>query len=498
MNNYVSSANIKVFPASDRGSDYKISALTTENNLTQFIRSIYPKNNGSFVISADKTSFTAPFDFVIRGYYFSITATTSLGYESGPVYAHVCILTADETLSNYKKLGRYDGDSSPVLDASGTFYGLYLTATADPVNPPQGYTEYILQLWDGSKVPESSKFYLKTTEIRNNAAGTELLSEKISTGDVAATGNGSFGGTLGVTGNTTLGANITAANIGTSTAVANNSLVVNSSGEFKKVDLSSSAVTATADTTASFTYVDDFTQNKNGRVDRTRRTTTVANGVATAASGDIGTAGQSTFKVNNAHIKVYGLGTTDSPTFANITDSGLDASKAVITDSNKKFISRTISDSTSAASLSSSSTNFVTERDVYYGLPTVNNAHNYTAQSTLYAPVTGGSAGGVLYATGSTSTPAWTAAGSSGQVLKSAAAGAPVWESQANLSVGEAGKLVNSADAGSSTTPVYFSNGVPVAVSSIASSLLPVASNSQYGAAKIYVGNNGKTLYIEL
>ena len=62
----------------------------------------------------------------------------------------------------------------------------------------------------------------------------------------------------------------------------------------------------------------------------------------------------------------------------------------------------------SSASAISTSTNLVTERDVYYGLPTINNAHNYTSSSTFYAPTTGGTAGYVLIGDGTTSAPVWT------------------------------------------------------------------------------------------
>lgn len=68
---------------------------------------------------------------------------------------------------------------------------------------------------------------------------------------------------------------------------------------------------------------------------------------------------------------------------------------------------KSISDSSSAGALSSSSTNFVTERDVYYGLPKINNAHTYTSSSAYYAPTTGGTSGYILKANGSTSAPTW-------------------------------------------------------------------------------------------
>ena len=63
-----------------------------------------------------------------------------------------------------------------------------------------------------------------------------------------------------------------------------------------------------------------------------------------------------------------------------------------------------ISDSSAAAALGTG-TNLVTERDVYHGLPKLNNAHTYTSSSNYYAP---------------------TDAGASGQLLKSSG-GAPTW-----------------------------------------------------------------------
>lgn len=68
-----------------------------------------------------------------------------------------------------------------------------------------------------------------------------------------------------------------------------------------------------------------------------------------------------------------------------------------------------VSDSSSASALKSSGTNLVTERDVYHGLPKINNAHNYTSNSTFYAPTGGGTAGYVLQSNGGTSAPTWVA-----------------------------------------------------------------------------------------
>lgn len=70
-------------------------------------------------------------------------------------------------------------------------------------------------------------------------------------------------------------------------------------------------------------------------------------------------------------------------------------------------MSKGVKDNTSATALSSSGTNLVTERAVYYGLPTINNAHNYNSSTTIYAPTTGGTSGYILKSSGGTSAPVW-------------------------------------------------------------------------------------------
>ncbi len=52
------------------------------------------------------------------------------------------------------------------------------------------------------------------------------------------------------------------------------------------------------------------------------------------------------------------------------------------------------------------STRIPTERDIYYGLPTINNAHTYTSNTKIFAPASAGTSGQVLTSTGGT--PAWT------------------------------------------------------------------------------------------
>lgn len=66
-----------------------------------------------------------------------------------------------------------------------------------------------------------------------------------------------------------------------------------------------------------------------------------------------------------------------------------------------------VTDSTSASAIGTS-TSLPTERDIYYGLPTINNAHNYTSSTTIYAPTAGGTADTqALVGNGATTAPKW-------------------------------------------------------------------------------------------
>lgn len=72
--------------------------------------------------------------------------------------------------------------------------------------------------------------------------------------------------------------------------------------------------------------------------------------------------------------------------------------------------SRAYSDSTSAEALVSTSTNFVTERDIYFGLPQINNLHNYTSDNGIYAPTTSGEQHQLLVSNDTGNAPVWTIA----------------------------------------------------------------------------------------
>lgn len=84
-----------------------------------------------------------------------------------------------------------------------------------------------------------------------------------------------------------------------------------------------------------------------------------------------------------------------------------------------------VTDSTSAGAFSSTGTNLVTERDVYYGLPKINGVKTYNSDTVIYAPID---------------------AGTNGYVLRSVGSGAPAWVGQNSLKVGSATKATQDAD----------------------------------------------------
>lgn len=73
--------------------------------------------------------------------------------------------------------------------------------------------------------------------------------------------------------------------------------------------------------------------------------------------------------------------------------------------------SRAYTDNLNATALSSTSENFVTERTIYYGLPKINNAHDYTFTNVYYAPNARGPSNAILTAASANDpTPQWTTA----------------------------------------------------------------------------------------
>ena len=71
-------------------------------------------------------------------------------------------------------------------------------------------------------------------------------------------------------------------------------------------------------------------------------------------------------------------------------------------------VSYNVTDRTAAAAIVNTGTGLMTERAVYYGLPTINNSHAYNSGTAIYAPSEGGTANTTaLVGNGATTKPKW-------------------------------------------------------------------------------------------
>jgi hypothetical protein len=140
----LSSNVVSVFPCASRTGNYQVEArLLSEKNMTELVKHI-TTSDGSFVISDDGK------EFMLGGYYFKLDDYL---FNDSSAYASL-IFTSNNIL---------DGDSG--VSDNMVFNGLDITTT----EPNSGVW---IQLWDGSKVPETSKIsFIKKSEIRSLDCG---------------------------------------------------------------------------------------------------------------------------------------------------------------------------------------------------------------------------------------------------------------------------------------------------------------------------------------
>ena len=201
---YISSDKIKVFPSIGRESTIDADAeLMNEGNISNIVRSLC-RERKSYVLSK---SFTAPFEFVIYGFYFKITDKDALDtLKDRPLYAHITI--SEATSGNYQLLTLSDPENSdsPQDDHSikldtGTgqasqFQGVWFNGTKEEGT-------YTLQLLDESdKVPITSLLHTKTSEILDGDT-SNYINTNFTTGNLTVTGSTSLAGLTA--GTTTLG-----------------------------------------------------------------------------------------------------------------------------------------------------------------------------------------------------------------------------------------------------------------------------------------------------
>lgn len=200
---YISSDKIKVFPSIGRESTIDADAeLMNEGNISNIVRSLC-RERKSYVLSK---SFTAPFEFVIYGFYFKITDKDALDtLKDRPLYAHITI--SEATSGNYQLLTLSDPENSenPQDDHSikldtGTgqasqFQGVWFNGTKEEGT-------YTLQLLDESdKVPITSLLHTKTSEILDGDT-SNYINTNFTTGNLTVTGDTKLTGDVIATGKT--------------------------------------------------------------------------------------------------------------------------------------------------------------------------------------------------------------------------------------------------------------------------------------------------------
>lgn len=119
--------------------------------------------------------------------------------------------------------------------------------------------------------------------------------------------------------------------------------------------------------------------------------------------------GQTTYSHDTAYVGTDGHVYSNGIQTVNLSDAQALTNKTYEGYTLGKACSYSVADSSAAGAISSTGTDLVTERDVYYGLPTINNSHAYTSSTTIYAPTAGGTSGYVLVGAGTTSAPTWNA-----------------------------------------------------------------------------------------
>ena len=170
---YLGSKKIKVFPSIGRDSTLDADAeLMNEGNISNIVRSLC-RERKSYVLSK---TFSAPFEFVIYGFYFKITDVSTLleGLsDDKPLYAHIVVNKQSgvyqllSTINPSPTELKLDQETS-VGSGSYEFRGIVFnnSATYTPSEDQDVGNVYTLQLLDSnSKVPVESRLFYRTSEI---------------------------------------------------------------------------------------------------------------------------------------------------------------------------------------------------------------------------------------------------------------------------------------------------------------------------------------------
>lgn len=165
-----------------------------------------------------------------------------------------------------------------------------------------------------------------------------------------------------------------------------------------------------------------------------------------------------TYSHDTAYVGTDGHLYSNSKQVVNLSDSQPLTNKTYNGYTLAAACAKAVTDSSSASAIGTG-TSLVTERDVYYGLPSINGAHNYTSGTSIYAP---------------------TAVGTSGYILKSGGSGAPSWVAQSSLAVGSATKATKDSDGNAINTTYLKLTGGTITAD---------GDNSTYGKAALNIAN---------
>lgn len=167
---YLESENVRVFPAPNRDAKYTSAYLLSEKNLGDIIRSLYKRNNSSFVseVTYNDQTGTISAIFVLYGFYFEvINGWSGIGNDSTANDAWASIYVKKTGSENTEALRLVDENGNEVIDDNNRFLSLNLTFTKPAKESlPDGVTRYSLHVYENAYsndhgehegIPEASK-----------------------------------------------------------------------------------------------------------------------------------------------------------------------------------------------------------------------------------------------------------------------------------------------------------------------------------------------------
>ena len=212
------------------------------------------------------------------------------------------------------------------------------------------------------------------------------------------------------------------------------------------------------------------------------------------SSGQAGYSNSAVYATNGALVATTYNGLTLTKATTGFTIAGGTTSKTLTVNESYTLgaaCAKGLSDSSSASAIGTG-TNVTTERDIYYGLPTINNSHTYTSSTTIYAPTAGGTANiQALIGNGTTTAPKWVDISPSISITAGTASATP----KINVTVlGQSGTAQSLTTA---STSVYGATKLSSTSSSTEQGLAATPKlvyDSINSAASNYVAKSGDTM----